>query len=156
MEAFGDLVPYCPLTYLPGVLTRLPVQLVPDVERHCRPRLLRPRVLGVDPCRGLPSSRFHTSTAFQRAIPVSPAPASRAPRRERIRNSDFWPVAPPVVIACLRTRHQGLCAFKGSTGGLSQPLACPEYILSVRLGAHSVSKQTNSSELGQFRAPERV
>eukprot|EP00964_Phaeocystis_antarctica_P048487 scaffold28078_cov57-Phaeocystis_antarctica.AAC.2 len=34
--------------------------------------------------------------------------------------------------------RQGLCAFKGSTGGLSQPLACPEYILSVRLGAHSL------------------
>ena len=60
------------------------------------------------------------------------------------------------ITECFHTPRQGLCAFKGSTGDLSQPLACPEYILSVRLGAHSVSKQTNSSELGQFRAPERV
>ena len=34
--------------------------------------------------------------------------------------------SPPLlsVTECFHTRRQGLCAFKGSTGGLSQPPAC--------------------------------
>ena len=62
----------------------LRVELVPDVERHCRPRLLHPRVLGVDPCI-YGATSLDTGTKWRRLVPPPQFPtlwlAARLVRR---------------------------------------------------------------------------